>query len=128
MSNVAIVRRICVLLLLVAMMLSGLTVLTASAVAGGPGATQEPTGPSTSLPTTGTPSPTREEPIPLDVAVMKAEPSLRDSILAGTKDDVEVLVFSTDVPALARVMEKYSHEGLLGPNAEKSDFPWRTFG
>ncbi len=122
MSNVAIVRRICVLLLLVALLLSGLTALTATVAAAGQGAAQEPTSPSTSLPSSGPQSPAGE-PIPLERLVVKVEPSLRDAMLAGTKEDVEVLVFSADVPALARVMEKYPHEGLLGPNAERSNIP-----
>ncbi|TMK43102.1 MAG: hypothetical protein E6G55_12730, partial [Actinobacteria bacterium] len=117
MSN-AIVRRICVLLLLVALVFSGLTALTAVPVAA-KGATQGSETPSASIPA----SDQTTQDVSLDAAIKKVESSLQESVLSGAKDDVEVLVFSTDVPALARVMNKYPHEGLLGPNAEKTSIP-----
>ena len=121
MSN-AIVRRICVLLLLVALLFSGLVALAVPSAAAR-GATQETKNSSTPLPASPPAAPAGDGAIPLAVAVQKVDPSLRDLVLSGAKDSVEVLVFTVDVPALARVMEKYDHEGLLGPNAEKSNIP-----
>src|SRR3972149_5408316 len=63
------------------------------------------------------------EDAPLELAVQKLDPEIQDLVLAGAKETVEVLVFSMDVPALARVMQKYPYEGLLGLDAVKSEIP-----
>ena len=109
------------ILLVSLLVLSGFIVLGgSSAVASSgtetPDASQTVTVPITANPTDSTSSEDRSWEGKLDLAI-------KGAVLGDSKEVLEVIVFSTDVPELARLMQRFPHEGLLGTKAKQVEIP-----